>query len=1062
MALALGARIARVMGAALALASLLASPAFADAAGREPRLLDDFERPGEWSAHPADGVELTLHPDSGLHGGALRADFRFVRGAGYAVLRRAVSIDLPENYEFRFHVRGQAKANNLEFKLIDSTGDNVWWLNRRAFEFPATWDSVRIKRRQIQFAWGPAGGGEIRHVAAIEIAITAGEGGTGSVWFDDLELVPLPPPGAPPPPAIASASSSQAGHGAALSVDSSRASAWRSAAGDQRPWLELNLGVAREFGGLAITWEAGRRLRDYALEGSSDGATWSPLRTVHGGRRGRDFIRLPESEARRLRIRALGEPGPSGCAISDVTLAPLEWSSSENDFLRAVATAAPRGRYPRALRGERSYWTIVGVEGANETALLGEDGALEPAPGGFSIEPLLRVDGRLVAWSDVKREQTLEDAGLPIPSVTWRHAAVEMTVTAVAAGAAGAPRLYARYRVRNLAAQPRRLELALAIRPFQVNPPVQFLGTPGGVARIDSIEFQGARARVNGTRMVHSLTPPGRCAAVRFEEQDVVEDFAAGTLPAARDVRDPSGLASGAFTYAFDLAPHGTHEVVVRIDSEAGPTAPSGAREASGEFERALSDSRAHWRERLGEAVISVPDPEIMRTLRAQQAYCLLNRHGAALEPGPRSYARSWIRDGALISWALLRLGRADVVRDYLEWFAPLQFADGRIPCCADRRGPDPVPELDSNGEFIFLTAEYLRLTGDRDLAARLWPPVSRAIAFLDSMRAQRLGTAWNSPEQAAFRGLLPPSISHEGYSAKPMHSYWDDFFALRGYRDAAWLAGQLGRPEDQSRIAASRDRFAADLSASVLAALALHRIDFVPGCADLGDFDATSTAIGVSPLQIDDRLPPEALHRTFQKYWDFFSARASGREEWEAFTPYELRVIGALARLGERDRAGEMLRYFMAYRRPSGWAEWAEVVWHDESVAHFIGDLPHTWVGAEFLRSLIDLVAFERERDDALVLAAGVQKKWLAEPGVRVRGLPTRYGPLTYTLVARGDSVSLSIAAGVTPPGGVVLRAPGVNAEARRARVNGREVALGPGGELNVRELPAEVTLWP
>ena len=29
----------------------------------------------------------------------------------------------------------------------------------------------------------------------------------------------------------------------------------------------------------------------------------------------------------------------------------------------------------------------------------------------------------------------------------------------------------------------------------------------------------------------------------------------------------------------------------------------------------------------------------------------------------------------------------------------------------------------------------------------------------------------------------MPESISHEGYSAKPMHSYWDNFFALLGLR---------------------------------------------------------------------------------------------------------------------------------------------------------------------------------------------------------------------------------------------------------------------------------------
>ena len=78
------------------------------------------------------------------------------------------------------------------------------------------------------------------------------------------------------------------------------------------------------------------------------------------------------------------------------------------------------------------------------------------------------------------------------------------------------------------------------------------------------------------------------------------------------------------------------------------------------------------------------------------------------------------------------------------------------------------------------------------------------------------------------------------------MHSYWDDFFALRGFKDAAYLAQELGQADDARRLGAIRDTFARDLGASVRAAMALHKIDYVPGCADLGDFDATSTAIAL------------------------------------------------------------------------------------------------------------------------------------------------------------------------------------------------------------------------
>src|SRR5204862_2478366 len=140
----------------------------------------------------------------------------------------------PGNYEFRFAIRGDCRPNDLEFKLIDSTGANVWWCNRRRFEFPRAWTPLGTRKRHIVFAWGPAGGGEIRRVKAIEIAITAGDGGTGSVWLDDFTLRELPPAGTAPPPVRASASSSsRAGHGADRAVDGDSATSWRGAASDR-------------------------------------------------------------------------------------------------------------------------------------------------------------------------------------------------------------------------------------------------------------------------------------------------------------------------------------------------------------------------------------------------------------------------------------------------------------------------------------------------------------------------------------------------------------------------------------------------------------------------------------------------------------------------------------------------------------------------------------------------------------------------------------------------------------------------------------------------------------
>ncbi|HEY6867859.1 MAG TPA: discoidin domain-containing protein, partial [Candidatus Eisenbacteria bacterium] len=1035
-----------------------------------PRLVDGFESVDGWTARPADGVELSLASDAGVHGRALRADFRFVKGGGYAVLHRDLALDLPENYRFTFELRGECRPNNLEFKLVDSSGANVWWLNQRNVQFPRAWQAMRIKKRQIQFAWGPSGGGEIRHVAAIEIAVTAGEGGSGSIWLDDLELTALPPAAATPPPLRLRASSERPGHGAARAADGDTASFWQSAAGDRLPRLTLDLQEEREFGGLVIDWGPRGHPGDYLVEASDDGASWRALREVRGGRRPRDPLFLPESESRFVRVRTT-KPLASGrsVAVREITLEPLEWSATRAAFFQALAQEAPRGSYPRGITGEASAWTVVSVDGGTRKGLLGLDGAIDTGPGAFSVEPFLSVDGRLVTWADVTADPTLANGVLPVPSVVWRGNEIWLGISAIAFGPADSSSILATYVVTNPTERARQVTLYLALRPFQVNPPVQFLNTPGGTGPIRTLAADGPRVRVNGDRVVESLTPPSGFGAEAFDQGDIVDALRAGRLPAAREVRDPFEAASGAFAYALNLGPRSSREVDLILPLHAGPPA---ALPADSLAERRFADfvrdtCRLGWQRRTAGLTLQLPgsvyEMGVPTTLTAQLGWILATREGAALHPGPRAYARAWIRDGALISSALLRLGKPAPVRAFIEWFAPYQYDDGKVPCCVDARGADPVPEHDSGGEFIYLVAEYYRYTGDRALVERMWPRVRAAAAYLDSLRRLRRTPEWRAPEQAPFFGLLPPSISHEGYSAKPMHSYWDDFFALRGFKDAATLAGVLGLTGEAARLGAVRDTFARDLGASVAAAMAAHHVDYVPGSADLGDFDATSTAIALAPAQAEGLLPRGALERTFDRYWTSFTDRRDGRASWDAFTPYEMRSMGAFVRLGERARALAMLRYFLGRCLPPGWLQWPEVVWRDARAPKFLGDLPHTWVGAEYVRALLDFFAYDRESDRSLVVGAGIPMAWVEEPpGLAVHGLRTPYGPLDLEMESELGVVEVRIGGGLTvPPGGIAVRAP-FDGPVRHATVEGVATAPNAAGEIVVHTLPVRMVLRP
>ncbi len=400
-------------------------------------------------------------------------------------------------------------------------------------------------------------------------------------------------------------------------------------------------------------------------------------------------------------------------------------------------------------------------------------------------------------------------------------------------------------------------------------------------------------------------------------------------------------------------------------------------------------------------------------------------------------------------------------MREFIEWYAPFQYPNGKVPCCVDHRGADPVPEHDSHGELIYLIAEYYRYTHDRALLERMWPHVEKAVAYIDSLRQSRMTDEYRSGDKRAFYGLVPESISHEGYSAKPMHSFWDDFFVLRGLEDATYIAGVLGRSDEGRRFAAMRDDMRRSIQQSLRLTMQQHQIDYIPGSVELGDFDATSTTIAIAPGGELSHLPQDAVRRTFEKYWEHARGRMNGTIEWDAYTPYELRTVGTFVRLGWKDRAHELLDFFMRDRRPAAWNQWAEVVWHDPKTPKFIGDMPHTWVGSDFIRSVLDMFAYEREADGALVVGAGVPESWVtADSGVRVARLFTAHGPLAFTMRGTPDEARVSIAPGLhIPPGGIVLRSPFAR-PIRSATVNGRSITPASPDEIVLRELPAEVTL--
>ena len=1043
-----------VVGALL----VMRGPALAD------QVLDQFDDLKGWSATASPGTSVEIAQDVGYAGSALRIDFDFRSGAGFLIARKAFPLRLPSNYAFTFYLRAQAAANNFEFKLVDSK-DNVWWRNQRDFVFPTEWQRLTVKKSRLDFAWGPKGDGPPKQVAYVEFAIATGTGGKGSVWFDDLRLEPREPNGRADLRPKTTASTSVPGHEPRLVLDQDPQTSWRSGELAAEQWLLIDFQRRAEYGGVVIDWDREDYAVAYQVQTSDDGQSWTLAYSSTTGDGGRSYIYMPDGESRYIRLDLAQSSGGRGYEIRSLAVRPVEFSASINSFFEAMAVDALPGTFPKYLSGRQTYWTVIGANADEKEALLNEEGMLEVDRRGFSIEPFVYAEGSLITWSDVQTSQELERGYLPIPSVTWIHDRLLLRTTAFAAGDPGESTLYASYQVENRTDAHQDVALLLAVRPFQVLPPWQSLNMVGGATPIRNLEFDTRTVWVNGEKAVISLTPPDRFGATTFEQELVRNFLLRGRVPLEPRVSDPFGHASGALEYRLSLDPGGGAAVHVAVPFHDPSAALNRAViDGPGDVETQRARATQEWDALLGRVEFDLPPvaEKLGRILKTTLAYILINRDGPAIQPGSRNYARSWIRDGAFTSTALLELGCTEEARDFIRWFARYQLPDGRIPCCVDRRGADPVPEHDSNGEFIYAVAEYYRHTRDVGFVYALWPAVARAVESIASLRQQRTTDVFKNPEKQAFFGLLPESISHEGYSAHPVHSYWDDFFALRGLKDAANIAAVVGDAERASSIAALRDAFRSDLYASISKTMARHKIDYIPASLELGDLDPTSTALAVAPGNELENLPQPALARTFDLYWENLQERLRGAGQSDAYSPYELRNIEVFVRLGERERAYELLQVLVADQRPAGWNQWPEIVWRDRGTPNFVGDMPHTWVASGFVNALRSMLAYERENDRALVLAAGVPPSWLVgDAGVGVKRLPTHYGVLTYSLRSEGpDALRLRLSGDLSvPPGGFVLEPP-LPRPLREVSVNGKPAPAVDAARVTIGEFPADVLL--
>ncbi|MBK7632318.1 MAG: discoidin domain-containing protein [Ignavibacteriales bacterium] len=1028
------------------------------------KLLDEFDNTNDWSIIKSDGVNLSIANDEGLHDQAIRFDYDFTKGTGYGGIQKLFPTDLPENYEFTFYLKAESPANNFEVKFLDSTGQNVWWVNNRNFDFPKEWKKIRIKKRHINFAWGPTNDQSLKRIDRIEFTIASFVGGKGTIWIDDLKFEPLPPETNDYPKPIVTARSQSFDLMPNSIVDGSSATYW-SSFGIKNQYVTIDFKTKREFGGLKIDWLKDYQARSFEVLLSDDGTSWEKVYSVNNNLSDVSFIKISEAQSRFLKINLLKSISENSFGIKEVSFLDINNSLTLNDFFIYTAKNSEKGNYPRSFLEQASYWTVVGVNNDVQEALINEDGMVEVDKGGFSIEPMFKIDNKLINWSNVTSNQSLEENYLPIPKVTWNSDKLSLETQAFVNGEANrSSNLYLKYTITNNSPSPQNGNLFLLIRPLQVNPYYQFLNLQGGVGKINSIKENDDKIYVNDNKVIIPITKYTSFGTSSFDEGNIVERLRENKFPESKSIAVIDNLANGVLKYDFNLKPDEEKIIYLAIPFYDEKFVTENLTENL--VEQKLEETKEFWQLKVNHIKFHLPESadRIVNTYKSNLAYILINRDKSGIQPGSRSYERSWIRDGALTSSALLKSGIVDEVKEFINWYTANQYENGKVPCVVDSRGPDPVPENDSNGELIYLIREYFNFTKDTTFLRSKNENVKRAVKYIESLIAEQSTDHFKNGNDSvrAYYGLVTESISHEGYSAKPMHSYWDDFFTMKGLKDATEIQRVLGEKESYERIKKVRDTFKKNLYSSLNLAMKTRKIDYIPGCVELGDFDATSTTIALTPCNEFSNLPKPQVYNTFNKYYEFFKNRRDGKIDWINYTPYENRLIGSFIQLDQPETSHELISFFLNDQRPKGWNHWAEVVWKDYRTPKFIGDMPHTWVGSDFINAIRSMFVYENEADESLVLASALYQDWIDSPtGMSIENLPTYYGELSYSIIKENEKYIFSIFGDVNIPGnGIKINNFNGSKLPTNVTVNGKKIQSFTENEISIQEFPAKVVV--
>ena len=376
-----------------------------------------------------------------------------------------------------------------------------------------------------------------------------------------------------------------------------------------------------------------------------------------------------------------------------------------------------------------------------------------------------------------------------------------------------------------------------------------------------------------------------------------------------------------------------------------------------------------------------------------------------AFQVGPTCYRGLWIVDGAFLLEAATILGAGDQARNGVAYELTHQKADGRIEVMQQY--------WKENGIVLWTCVRHAQLTQDKAWLESIWPKLTRVAAFIRTLREQTLKN--DSPLDD---GLNPPGFPDGGIGGAH-YEYTNPYWNLLGLHSFAEAARWLGKADEAAMwqkeydefMAAFRKAAARDLRQDACGNSYLPILMGDAGAKELPQRAQWGFCHAVYPGQLfakDDPLVAgnmamlEAAEREGMVYgtgWD-----ATGI--WNYFASF---YAHAWLWQGNGRKAAQVLYAYANHAAPV--LDWREEQSLRGEKFNKVGDMPHNWASAEFIRLTVHLLALDR--GDELHLLEGLPREWLG-PGMvtRLNGVATPFGPLEMILqvTKTGKTATLAV----------------------------------------------------